>query len=147
VTAETALDHVAGYMCANDLSARDHFVRDQADPSSPFRYDWIGHKSFNGSCPLGPVFTPAEFVGSPENLDIKLWVNGEIRQDSNTRNHLYNVAEQIAHLSARTDLYPGDVILTGTPAGVGMERGIFLKRGDVTKVWIDGLGELETRIV
>lgn len=144
---ESALDHVAGYMCANDLSARDHFVRDQADPSSPFRYDWIGHKSFNGSCPLGPVFTPAEFVGSPENLDIKLWVNGEIRQDSNTRNHLYNVAEQIAHLSERTDLHSGDVILTGTPAGVGMESGVFLKRGDVTKVWIDGLGELETRIV
>ncbi|SDZ71377.1 2-keto-4-pentenoate hydratase/2-oxohepta-3-ene-1,7-dioic acid hydratase (catechol pathway) [Variovorax sp. YR266] len=147
VTVGSALDHVAGYMCANDLSARDHFVRDKADPSSPFRYDWIGHKSFNGSCPLGPVFTPAEFVGSPENLHIKLWVNGEIRQDSNTSNHLYNVAEQIAHLSERTDLYPGDVILTGTPAGVGMESGVFLKRGDVTKVWIDGLGELETRIV
>jgi 2-keto-4-pentenoate hydratase/2-oxohepta-3-ene-1,7-dioic acid hydratase in catechol pathway len=147
VTVESALDHVAGYMCANDLSARDHLVRDKVDPTSPFRYDWIGHKCFNGSCPLGPVFTPAEFVGSPENLDIKLWVNGEVRQDSNTRNHLYNVAEQIAHLSERTDLYPGDVILTGTPAGVGMESGTFLKRGDVTKVWIQGLGELETRIV
>ena len=147
VSVEAALDHVAGYMCANDLSARDHLVRDKADPTSPFRFDWIGHKCFNGACPLGPVFTPAEFVGSPENLDIKLWVNGEIRQDSNTRNHLYNVAEQIAHLSERTDLYPGDVILTGTPAGVGMESGTFLKRGDVTKVWIQGLGELETRIV
>lgn len=147
VTAESALDHVAGYMCANDLSARDYLVRDKADPSSPFRYDWIGHKCFNGSCPLGPVLTPAEFVGSPENLDVKLWVNGEIRQDSNTRNHMYNVAEQIAYLSQRTDLYPGDVILTGTPAGVGMESGTFLNRGDVMKVWIQGLGELETRIV
>lgn len=147
VTVESALDHVAGYMCANDLSARDNFVRDKAEPNSPFRYDWIGHKCFNGSCPLGPVFTPAEFVGSPEDLDIKLWVNGELRQDSNTRNHLYSVAEQIAHLSECTDLYPGDVILTGTPAGVGMETGTFLKRGDVTKVWIQGLGALETRIV
>jgi len=147
VTVESALEHVAGYMCANDLSARDHLVRDKVDPTSPFRFDWIGHKCFNGSCPLGPVFTPAEFVGSPENLDIKLWVNGEIRQDSNTRNHLFNVAEQIAHLSERIDLYPGDVILTGTPAGVGMETGTFLKRGDVMKVWIQGLGELETRIV
>ncbi|MDM0084671.1 fumarylacetoacetate hydrolase family protein [Variovorax sp. J31P179] len=147
VAVDSALAHVAGYMCANDLSARDNFLRDKADPSSPFRYDWIGHKCFNGSCPLGPVFTPAEFVGSPEDLDIRLWVNGVLRQDSNTRNHLYSVAEQIAHLSERTDLYPGDVILTGTPAGVGMETGTFLKRGDVTKVWIQGLGELETRIV
>ena len=147
VTVERALDHVAGYMCANDLSARDYVVRPQVDASSPFRFDWIGHKSFNGSCPLGPVFTPAEFVASPENLDIKLWLNGELRQDSNTRNHLYGVADQIAYLSERVELHPGDVILTGTPAGVGMESGTFLKRGDVMKVWIEGLGELETRIV
>ena len=147
VEVASALDHVAGYMCANDLSARDHLVRENVDATSPFRFDWIGHKCFNGSCPLGPVFTPAEFVASPENLDIRLWLNGEIRQDSNTSNHLYGVAEQIAYLSERLDLYPGDVILTGTPAGVGMETGTFLKRGDVMKVWIEGLGELETRIV
>ncbi|WP_354401899.1 fumarylacetoacetate hydrolase family protein [Variovorax sp. OAS795] len=143
----SALDHVAGYMCANDLSARDHLVRHGVDPSSPFRFDWIGHKCFNGSCPLGPVFTPAQFVRTPENLAIKLWVNGELRQDSNTSNHLYGVAEQIAYLSERVDLLPGDVILTGTPAGVGMETGTFLQRGDVTRVWIETLGELETRIV
>jgi 2-keto-4-pentenoate hydratase/2-oxohepta-3-ene-1,7-dioic acid hydratase in catechol pathway len=147
VSVDRALEYVAGYMCANDLSARDHLVRDGVDPSSPFRFDWIGHKCFNGSCPLGPVFTPAQFVRSPENLAIKLWVNGELRQDSNTSNHLYGVAEQIAYLSERVDLLPGDVILTGTPAGVGMETGTFLKRGDVTKVWIEALGELETRIV
>lgn len=147
VSAENALDHVAGYMCANDLSARDHLVRGTTDASSPFRFDWIGHKCFNGSCPMGPVFTPAEFVVSPENLGIKLWVNNELRQDSNTSNHLYSVADQIAFLSERLDLRPGDVILTGTPAGVGMETGTFLQRGDVMKVWIEGLGELETRIV
>ncbi|MBT2304060.1 fumarylacetoacetate hydrolase family protein [Variovorax paradoxus] len=147
VPVEQALEHVAGYMCANDLSARDYLVRAKIDASSPFRFDWIGHKSFNGSCPLGPVFTPAQFVGSPENLDIKLWLNGELRQDSNTRNHLYGVAEQIAHISQRVDLLPGDIILTGTPAGVGMESGTFLKSGDVIKVWIEGLGELETQIV
>jgi len=147
VSAQSALEHVAGYMCANDLSARDYLVRAGVDPSSPFRFDWIGHKCFNGSCPLGPVFTPAQFVDSPENLGIKLWLNGQLRQDSNTRNHLYGVADQIAYLSERVDLLPGDVILTGTPAGVGMETGTFLKRGDVMKVWIEGLGELETRIV
>lgn len=147
VSAESALAHVAGYMCANDLSARDHLVRQAVDPSSPFRFDWIGHKCFTGSCPLGPVFTPAEFVGSPETLDIKLWLNNELKQDSNTNNHLYGVADQIAYLSERLELYPGDVILTGTPAGVGMETGSFLKPGDVMRVAIEGLGELETRIV
>ncbi len=147
VPVDRALDYVAGYMCANDLSSRDYLVRGAVDASSPFRFDWIGHKCFTGSCPLGPVFTPAEFVGSPENLDIKLWLNGEVMQDSNTDNHLYTVAEQISHLSRRLDLLPGDVILTGTPAGVGMERGVFLKPGDVMKVWITGLGELESRLV
>jgi 2-keto-4-pentenoate hydratase/2-oxohepta-3-ene-1,7-dioic acid hydratase in catechol pathway len=147
VSVQDALQYVAGYSCSNDLSARDNLKRDQVDESSPFRFDWIGHKCFTGSCPLGPYITPAEFVASPEKLGIKLWLNGEIRQDSNTSNHLYGVADQISYLSHRLDLFPGDVILTGTPAGVGMETGTFLKRGDVMKVWIDGLGELETTMV
>lgn len=147
VPVDRALEYVAGYMCANDVSARDHLVRSKVDTSSPFRYDWIGHKNFTGACPLGPVFTPAEFVETPEKLWIKLWINGELRQDSNTSNHLYSVAEQVAHLSERLELFPGDLILTGTPAGVGMETGTFLQRGDVMRVAIEGLGELENRIV
>ncbi|AQV94159.1 2-keto-4-pentenoate hydratase [Cupriavidus necator] len=139
-----ALDVVAGYTVGNDLSARDNLRRDNVDASSPFRFDWIGHKCFEGSCPLGPYLTPAEFIESPERLDIKLWVNDELKQDSNTANHLYSVAEQIAYLSERLTLYPGDVLLTGTPAGVGMESGTFLKRGDSVRVWIEGLGELCT---
>lgn len=147
VRPEDALSYVAGYTCANDLSARDNLRRDQVDASSPFRFDWIGHKCFTGACPLGPFLTPAEFVASPEDLDIKLWLNGELKQNSNTSNHLYGVAEQIAYLSDRLDLYPGDLVLTGTPAGVGMETGTFLKRGDVMRISIEGLGELETTIV
>ncbi|NBA93658.1 fumarylacetoacetate hydrolase family protein [Pseudomonas sp. R5(2019)] len=146
VSIEDALNYVAGYTCANDLSARDRLRREQVDPSSPFRFDWIGHKCFTGSCPLGPYLTPAQFVEDPENLNIKLSRNGEWVQDSNTRNHMYGVAEQIAYLSQTIDLFPGDVLLTGTPAGVGMESHTFLDRGDVLKVWIDGLGELETTI-
>jgi len=144
---DRALLHVAGYTCANDLSARDNLVRQKVDPTSPFRFDWIGHKCFTGACPLGPYFTPAEFVGSPEDLDIQLRINGELKQDSNTSNHLYGVADQISYLSERLRLYPGDVILTGTPAGVGMETGTFLKRGDEVCVRIEGLGELRNRIV
>lgn len=147
VDVREALDFVAGYTCANDLSARDHLVREQVHPTSPFRFDWIGHKCFTGSCPLGPFLTPSEFVGSPENLRIRLWRNGELEQDSNTGKHLYSVAEQIAFLTRRLDLFPGDIIMTGTPAGVGMETGRFLSRGDTLKVAIEKLGELETRIV
>lgn len=147
VSVADALNYVAGYSCANDLSARDQLRREQVDPSSPFRFDWIGHKCFTGSCPIGPFLTPAAFVRDPEDLTIRLWLNGELRQDSNTRNHLYGVADQISHLSHHLDLYPGDIILTGTPAGVGMESGTFLKRGDTMKVAIEGLGELETRII
>jgi 2-keto-4-pentenoate hydratase/2-oxohepta-3-ene-1,7-dioic acid hydratase in catechol pathway len=146
VSVGDALQYVAGYSCSNDLSARDNLRRDKVDISSPFRFDWIGHKCFNGSCPIGPFLTPAAFVASPEELDIKLWLNGELKQDSNTRNHLYGVADQISYLSHRVDLRPGDIILTGTPAGVGAESGTFLKRGDVMKVWIAGLGELETTV-
>lgn len=146
VSVEEALDHVAGYACANDLSARDNLKREQVDASSPFRFDWIGHKCFTGSCPIGPFLTPAAFVPSPENLGIKLWLNGEIKQDSNTSNHLYNVAEQLSYLSHRLDLHPGDILLTGTPAGVGMETGTFLKRGDVMKIWIEDVGELDTTL-
>ncbi|TFL14990.1 fumarylacetoacetate hydrolase family protein [Pusillimonas caeni] len=147
VPLEQALQHVAGYSCANDLSARDNLKRDAVDAGSPFKFDWIGHKCFKGACPIGPFITPAEFVDTPEDLDIKLWLNDELKQDSNTSNHLYSVAEQISYLSHRLDLLPGDILLTGTPAGVGMESGVFLQRGDVMRVWIEGLGELETRIV
>ncbi|SKC93330.1 fumarylacetoacetate hydrolase family protein [Paraburkholderia hospita] len=147
VDVDSALQYVAGYTCANDLSARDNLRRENVDPSSPFRFDWIGHKSFPGSCPLGAFFTPAEFIATPEDLDIKCWVNDELRQDSNTSNHLYSVADQIAYLSERVELYPGDIILTGTPAGVGMESGTFLKRGDTVRVWIESIGELQNTIM
>lgn len=147
VSVDEALGYVAGYSCANDLSARDNLSRQAVDAGSPFKFDWIGHKCFKGACPIGPFITPAEFVDTPENLDIKLWLNDEIKQDSNTQNHLYSVAEQISYLSQRLDLLPGDILLTGTPAGVGMESGVFLQRGDIMRVWIEGLGELETRIV
>jgi 2-keto-4-pentenoate hydratase/2-oxohepta-3-ene-1,7-dioic acid hydratase in catechol pathway len=147
VSVDDALDYVAGYSCANDLSARDHLKRLQVDESSPFRFDWIGHKSFNGSCPVGPLLTPAEFIETPENLAIKLWRNGQLLQDSDTSNHLYTVADQISYLSQRIELFPGDIILTGTPAGVGMETQTFIKRGDVFTVWIEGLGTLENKII
>jgi 2-keto-4-pentenoate hydratase/2-oxohepta-3-ene-1,7-dioic acid hydratase in catechol pathway len=137
-----ALDYVSGYLIANDLSARDLGSREPLPLGSPFRTDWLAHKSFDGSCPLGPWIVPAAEIGDPQNLGLKLWVNNVLKQDSDTGKMIYTLAEQIAQLSSRITLYPGDVILTGTPAGVGAGRGEFLKAGDVVKLWIEKIGTL-----
>ncbi|MBB3259865.1 2-keto-4-pentenoate hydratase/2-oxohepta-3-ene-1,7-dioic acid hydratase in catechol pathway [Paraburkholderia bannensis] len=147
ISIESAMDYVAGYSVANDLSARDHVKRADAPADSPFAYDWVSQKCFDGSCPLGPSLVPSGFIEDPYNLGLKLWVNGELMQDSNTSNMIFNVAEQIAYLSSRTTLYPGDVILTGTPAGVGMAHRKFLKIGDVVRLEIEKIGVLENTIV
>ena len=141
-----ALSCVAGYTIANDLSAREHVSRPEVAAASPFRWDWIAQKSFDGACPMGPAMTPAEFIPDPMKLGLKTWVNGALMQDSNTAQMIFSVAEQIEYLSSRITLLPGDVILTGTPAGVGMARKLFLKAGDHVKCRIEGIGELNTFI-
>ena len=141
-----ALDYVAGYTIANDLSARDMGRRPQVSDTSPFKYDWVAHKNFDGSCPMGPWIVPASDIGDPHNLGMKLWVNDVIKQDSNTSRMIFTLAEQIEHLSSRITLQPGDVILTGTPAGVGAARPEFLKAGDVVKLWIEHVGTLTNRM-
>jgi 2-keto-4-pentenoate hydratase/2-oxohepta-3-ene-1,7-dioic acid hydratase in catechol pathway len=146
VTVTHAFDYVAGYTIGNDLSARDRMARDKVDISSPFRYDWIGHKNFDGACPLGPWIVPAGDVGDPQSLSIRTFVNDVLKQDSNTSNMLFSIAEQISYLSSRLTLHPGDVILTGTPAGVGMETGECLNHGDRVRVEIENIGELVTEI-
>jgi 2-keto-4-pentenoate hydratase/2-oxohepta-3-ene-1,7-dioic acid hydratase in catechol pathway len=146
VSVEKALGYVAGYTCANDLSARDRGRRPHVPDTSPFKADWVAHKSFDGSCPLGPWIVPASDIKEPQNLGLKLWVNGAIKQDSNTSRMIFTLAEQIAHLSSRLTLHPGDLILTGTPAGVGMGRKEFLQAGDVVKIWIEGIGEISNRM-
>ena len=147
VSEDKALSYVAGYTCANDLSARDRGHRANISETSPFKADWTKHKTFDGSCPLGPWIVPASDIGDPQNLGLKLWVNGVLKQDSNTKDMIFNLAEQIARLSDGMTLHPGDLILTGTPAGVGSARGEFLKKGDVVKIWIEKIGELTTKLV
>jgi 2-keto-4-pentenoate hydratase/2-oxohepta-3-ene-1,7-dioic acid hydratase in catechol pathway len=142
VTVEKALDYVAGYTIADDLSARDVMRRDKNPATSPFHYDWLSQKCFDGACPLGPWIVPASEIPYPQNLALKLWVNDKVMQDSHTGKMIFSTAEQIAMLSSRVTLYPGDLILTGTPAGVGMPRRTFLKAGDTVKLWIEGIGEL-----
>ena len=143
VSEAEAFDVVAGYLIVNDLSARDLMKRE----GSPFGMDWVGQKCFEDAAPMGPWFTPAAYVADPKNLAIKLWVNGVLKQNSNTSRLVHNIAEQIVYLSQHLTLFPGDVIATGTPAGVGMPRGEFLKVGDEVKIEIEGCGTLINKMV
>lgn len=146
VSIEDALSYVAAYTIANDLSARDRAMRPKVREGSPFRPDWVAQKNFDHSCPIGPALVPASVVGDPQKLPIRLWVNNELKQDSNTDQMIFLIAEQIAHLSSLITLRPGDVVLTGTPAGTGAESKTFLNRGDVIRVEVGGLGELTTPV-
>jgi 2-keto-4-pentenoate hydratase/2-oxohepta-3-ene-1,7-dioic acid hydratase in catechol pathway len=139
---ERALDYVAGYTIADDLSARDHVKRAGVGDHSPFKWDWISQKCFEGSCPLGPWIVPAAEIPDPQQLAMKLWVGDELMQDSHTSRMIFTTAEQIAHLSSRITLWPGDLVLTGTPAGVGMGRRRFLQPGETVRMWIESIGEL-----
>lgn len=143
VSEAKAFDVVAGYLIVNDLSARDLMKRE----GSPFGMDWVGQKCFEDGAPMGPWLTPAAYVPDPNNLTVKLWVNGVLKQNSNTSRLVHGIAEQIAYLSKHFTLFPGDIIATGTPAGVGMPRGEFLKEGDDVKIEIDACGTLVNRMV
>jgi 2-keto-4-pentenoate hydratase/2-oxohepta-3-ene-1,7-dioic acid hydratase in catechol pathway len=147
VPIEKALNYVAGYTIGNDLSARDLTKRPHLADNSPFKYDWIGQKNFEGACPMGPWITPASDIKDPQSLAMKLWVDNEIMQDSNTSKMLFTTAEQISHVSSAVTLHPGDVFLTGTCAGTGAERDIFLKSGQTIRLWIDKVGEFSHKVV
>ncbi|SDR12249.1 2-keto-4-pentenoate hydratase/2-oxohepta-3-ene-1,7-dioic acid hydratase (catechol pathway) [Rhizobiales bacterium GAS113] len=138
VTPETALSHVAGYTIAIDLSARDF---NQA-PDQFYKLDWVAGKANDSCCPLGPWIVPASVFGDPQQAELKLSVNGELKQDSDAGQMIYSVAEQIARASEIMTLDPGDVVLTGTPAGVGVPKGTFLKIGDRIDAEIEGIGAL-----
>ncbi|HEY1311863.1 MAG TPA: fumarylacetoacetate hydrolase family protein, partial [Pseudolabrys sp.] len=143
ISEQDALKCVAGYLIVNDLSARDLIKRE----GTPFGMDWVGQKCFEDAAPMGPWFTPAAYVADPNNLPIKLWVNGVLKQNSNTSRLVHGIAEQIAYLSRHFTLFPGDVIATGTPAGVGMPRGEFLKAGDEVRIEVGGCGVLTNTMV
>jgi 2-keto-4-pentenoate hydratase/2-oxohepta-3-ene-1,7-dioic acid hydratase in catechol pathway len=143
---ERALAHLAGYCVANDVTARGYHKRDIV-PADAFSYDWFAAKSMEGSLPLGPGLTPAFGVPDPQDLRLRLWVNGELQQDESTADMVCSVAELISAASEVVTLEPGDVIATGTPSGVGAARGLYLRGGDVVRVTIDGLGTLENTVI
>jgi 2-keto-4-pentenoate hydratase/2-oxohepta-3-ene-1,7-dioic acid hydratase in catechol pathway len=140
VTAADAPAVIAGYLVVNDVSVRDWQTR------TP---QWTLGKSFDTHGPIGPWLTTPDEVGDPHTLGIRTWVNGELRQESNTKHLIFDVHALIEHLSAACTLEPGDVIATGTPAGVGMlmDPPRLLRAGDVVRVEIDRIGAIENRVV
>jgi 2-keto-4-pentenoate hydratase/2-oxohepta-3-ene-1,7-dioic acid hydratase in catechol pathway len=146
ISVTNALDYVAGYMVGNDLSARDQAFRPELPRASIFHHSWIDHKSFEDSAPVGPWMVPASDITDPSTLRIRTAVNGMIKQDGHTSNMIFSLQEQIAYLSSIITLRPGDIIMTGTPAGVGAETDEFLNPGDTVTVEIDQLGTLTTLI-
>lgn len=136
VSEEDAMNHIFGYTCANDVSARDlQRVIDR---------QWTRGKSLDTFCPLGPWVMTRDEISDPHNLRISTKVNDEVMQDSSTSQLIFKIPQLISYLSMNFTLEPGDVILTGTPPGVGLGRKppVFLKDGDVVTVSIEGIGEL-----
>ena len=147
VSVEDALSYVAGYTIANDVSVRDaqFMKRPNVPEGSLFKTDFISMKGFDKSCILGPCITPAAQIGDPDNLAMKLWLDDELMQNSNTGKMIFSTAEQIAYLSERVTLLPGDIVLTGTPAGTGAEQDRFLRPGQTIRMWIENIGETRNK--
>jgi len=143
VEADRALDCVAGYMIANDVSARSVTFKEGRGkrPWDEF-YDWLGGKWADGFLPTGPYLVTKDEVADVQNLHMVLKVNGQVRQDANSSQMIYPVADIVSFLSHLMTLEPGDVICTGTPSGVAIATGNFLQAGDVIEGAIDGLGTL-----
>jgi len=140
VPREHAHEVIAGYLVVNDVSVRDWQLRIPT---------WTMGKSFDTHGPIGPWITTADELGDPHALRVRTWVDGELRQDSSTKNLIFDCFAIVEHLSTAFTLEPGDVVATGTPGGVGiaMKPPKLLSIGDVVRIEIDGLGTLENRVV
>jgi 2-keto-4-pentenoate hydratase/2-oxohepta-3-ene-1,7-dioic acid hydratase in catechol pathway len=138
VSAEDALSHVLGYCNANDVSDRERQFRSS---------QWLLGKTADGFCPVGPWLRTADTGFDAQNLAIRGWLNGDLRQKSNTSDMIFSIPELIAYISRQFTLEPGDLLLTGTPMGVilGRERKEWIQAGDEYRVEIDGLGSLVNR--
>ncbi|MDH7568445.1 MAG: fumarylacetoacetate hydrolase family protein [Armatimonadota bacterium] len=143
-----ALDFVAGYTVINDVSERALKIRERAESAEWDRFfDWLNGKWLDTFAPMGPWIVTADEVGDPHRLGVRLTVNGVEMQNGNTGQMIFRVADIVSYISQIITLEPGDCIATGTPAGVGMGRGIFLKPGDRVRTEIEGIGALENEVV
>lgn len=134
VRRDDALKYVAGYAVVNDVTARDRINHKE------MRFDWLRGKSQPGFLPFGPYLVPAAFVPDPQAMRLTLKLNGQVMQDESSADMIYGVARLIEYLSGHVQLWPGDLICTGSPAGNGAHYNRFLRPGDVMEAEIDGLG-------
>ena len=145
VKADQALDVVAGYTCMNDVSERELKIKELPERGEREGwFDWLNGKWLDGFGPQGPYLVTADEIPDPHSLDLRVRVNGETMQESNTGQMLFHVGDIIEYISAICTLEPGDLISTGTPSGVGHARGIRLKPGDVVEVEVEKIGVLRS---
>ncbi len=140
VKQEDVFEYIAGYTIANDISARDLQKR---------TLQWLQGKSLDHTTPIGPYIVTVDDIPNPNQLNIKSYVNGEMRQSSNTKHQIFNIPHIVSFISELITLEPGDIILTGTPDGVGMGMNppTYLKLGDKVRVEIEGIGMMENEVV
>jgi 2-keto-4-pentenoate hydratase/2-oxohepta-3-ene-1,7-dioic acid hydratase in catechol pathway len=149
LTLENASDYIFGYTMMFDVSSRDNPNEpDEEIVGFDFGVSWFEAKSRDNAAPMGPVITPKEFIGDAANLRIVTKVNGVTKQDGNSKDMIHNEAYLLRHATSILTLYPGDVVATGTPAGVGSAKRPpeFLDRGDKVEMWIEGIGTMVTPI-
>lgn len=148
VAAAQALSHVAGYTIVNDLSDRQFRPNPGRVPRPRDTFfDWLHGKWHAGFCPMGPCILSADFVADPQQLEMRLTVDGQVRQQANTSEMIFSVAQIIEFISSFVTLEPGDIIATGTPAGVGNAEGRYLRGGQIVEAEISGIGRLVTPII
>ncbi len=143
IATDNALEAIAGYTIANDISARTvTFKMNRAKRPWDEFYDWLNGKWADGFCPMGPYLLTADEIEDVQNLEMKLTVNGEVRQNASSSQMIHTVAQIVSFLSHLMTLEPGDIIATGTPSGVGFATGNYLKAGDCIEATIEKLGTL-----
>ena len=140
ISEEEALEYVLGYCNGNDISARDLQM---------LTGQWLLGKTLDKFMPIGPYLVTTDEIGDPQTMQVRCWLNGELRQDSNTSDMIFSVAEVLSYASHYMTLEPGDIISTGTPEGVilGMEPKVWMKPGDETVVKIGSLGRLSNKMI
>jgi 2,4-diketo-3-deoxy-L-fuconate hydrolase len=147
LTPEQAADHIAGYTIFNDISARElTFRQGLPQQEGDYYFDWLVGKWLDTVGPMGPWITLKDEVPNPDRLGMKLWLNGQLQQDANTGQMIFSPAEAISFISQFVTLNPGDIISTGTPAGVGHSKKLRLNPGDQIRGEIEGLGAIENSV-
>jgi 2-keto-4-pentenoate hydratase/2-oxohepta-3-ene-1,7-dioic acid hydratase in catechol pathway len=148
ISREDAMSHVGGITIVNDVSERELKIWDRPEDRDWDKFfDWLNGKWCDNFAPMGPCAVPLGDLENVDRLGLKLWVNGELKQDGNTGQMIFKIPDILAYISSICTLHTGDVIATGTPSGVGHAQGVRLQPGDVVRIELEGVGVLENPVV